>query len=200
MPPYHHSHSGSRRFRGRGSPVYYYDSPEVVCYCDGVPCLCPPDTGGLDRDPVLVKGFYWYDAPPEKAPGFQAWLTQNRSLVKVRKSTTAIDSSVFGTTAHLFVLFEVLFPVPWLDAKQFGFPNTADANTDVSVTSSGAEPQKDPLDTVADGVKKVLPFLAPVSSGVLVLGGLVGLGYIFRKEIFSHGVKQVRRIRASRNR
>lgn len=190
----HTRHSYSRRFSPRVRNVYLY--PQTECYCDGDPCLCPPDTAGLARDPVLVKGFYWYDAPPAQAPGFQAWLVQNAALVKVRKTVTSADTSVFGSpNAHIFVLFEVLFPVPWLDAKQFGFPNTADKDTDVTVTSSGAEPQKDPLDKIADGVKEVIPFLGPVSSGVLVAGGLVGLAYIFRKELFSYGIKQVRRVR-----
>lgn len=198
------THHHSRHIRTRPVIKYYYSEPE--CYCDGEPCIClPNDTGALVRDTILTKGFYWYDANPEQAPGFLAWLRDNASLVKARKSTTSIDTSPFsvltgGAKAHIWTLFEVLFPVPWLDAKQFGFPNTATKDTDVTISSSGAEPQEDVVDQIADGVKKIAPFLAPVSSGVLVLGGLVGLGYIFRKELFSHGLKQVRRLRPSRNR
>lgn len=202
--PHHHSKPviRSRYIRTRPVVNYYYSEPE--CYCDGEPCICPPDTAGLARDPILTKGFYWYDANPAQAPGFLAWLRDNSSLVKSRKSTTSIDTSPFsvltgGAKAHIWTLFEVLFPVPWLDAKQFGFPNTATADTDVTISSRGAEPTEDALDTVANGVKKIMPFLAPVSSGVLVIGGLVGLGYIFRKELF-HGLKQVRHIRRSRSR
>lgn len=196
-------HARMRRHRfhsGRDSHFYLYSEPEVVCYCDGVPCLCPTDVSGLVRDPVLSPGFYWYDAPPEQAPGFHQWLKDNASLVKVRKSNVDINDSVFGhAESHVWVLFEVLFPVPWLDAKKFGFPNTASKDTDSTVASSGAEPQKDPLDKIADSVKEIVPFLAPVSTGAIVIGGLVGLGYIFRKELFSN-VRKLRNRRASRSR
>lgn len=171
------------------------------CPCGLTPCLCPvSDTGAIVRDPVLSPGFYWYDAPPEQAAGFQAWLRDNAAIVKARKTVTELNASLFGSSPHLWVLFEVIFPVLWLDAKKFGFPNTATKDTDSTVASSGAEPQKDVLDQIADSVKSTIPFLAPVSSGVLVLGGLLGLGYIFRKEIFEYGVSKANRIRASRNR
>lgn len=148
------------------------------------------DTAGLVRDPILTKGFYWYDAPPKQAPGFQQWLRDNAALVKTRKTLTSADDP---ETAHVWALFEVLFPVPWLDAKQFGFPNTASKEDGPEVISSGADLQKNPLDKIADGVKEVLPFLAPVSAGVLVLGGVVGLGYLFRKELFSSVKRKLRK-------
>lgn len=153
------------------------------------------------RDKILLPGFYWYDAPPAQGPGFHEWLSTNRDLVKVRKTRSFADDSVFGgTNAHTWALFEVIFPVPWLDQSKFGFPNRATKETESDVISSGAEGQKDPLDRLADGVKSALPFLAPVSTGVLLLGGLVGLGYFFRKEIFDGTVKRVRSFRNSRNR
>ena len=188
MPPHRarsHSHSSGHRFFRGHRTVYLYEEPE--CYCDGVPCLCPPrDTSGLVRTPILTAGFYWYDAPAAQAPGFHQWLKDNSALVKVRKTTAAADTDPFGTVVngHLWVLFEVLFPVQWLDATKFGFPNSATKDTGPDVVSSGAEPQKDTLDQIADKAKEIVPFLAPVSSGVLVIGGLVGLGYIFRKELF----------------
>lgn len=159
------------------------------------------DTGKVVRDPILIAGFYWYDAPPAQAPGFQAWLRQNAALVKVRKTTTSVDTSVFsGPNAHVWALFEVLFPVLWLDAAKFGFPETATKDTGPDVVSSGAEPQKDPLDKIADGVKDVIPFLAPVSTGVLITGGLVGLAYIFRKELFDNAKRRFRHNRPSSSR
>jgi hypothetical protein len=208
MPP--HAHGRSRvhfrrprvsQFRG-GRDAFLIEAP-IECYCDGEPCLCPPlETSGLVRSPILTAGFYWYDAPPAQAPGFIAWLRDNVALVKVRKTTTGIDTDLTGNVinGHVWALFEVLFPVPWLDAKQFGFPNTATKDTGPDVVSSGAEPQKNAIDTVADSVKGVLPFLAPVSSGVIVLGGLVGLGYVFRKEIFSNVGKRIRKHQSARSR
>lgn len=155
----------------------------------------------LVRDKILLPGFYWYDALPAQGPGFHEWLSLNRDLVKVRKTQTFADDSVFGgPNAHVWALFEVVIPVPWLDARKFGFPNTATKETDSTVISSGAEPSKDTLDVIADSVKSVVPFLAPVSSGILVLGGLVGLGYLFRKEIFNESVRRVRNFRHSRSR
>jgi hypothetical protein len=156
------------------------------------------DTGALVRDPVLSPGFYWYDAPPAQAPGFQAWLRDNASLVKTRKTLTQVDTNIFGgPNLHVWALFEVLFPVLWLDAKKFGFPNTATKDTESTVASS-VELEKDPIDVIGDSVKNVIPILAPVSSGLLVVGGVLGLGYIFRKELFSHATATVRRLRNSR--
>lgn len=155
------------------------------------------DTGSLVRDPILTSGFYWYDAPVKQAPGFQQWLRDNASLVKVRKSTSSLDDV---ETAHIWTLFEVIFPVLWLDAKEYGFPNTASADTGPDVASSGAEPSKNPIDVIADSVKDAVPLLAPVSSGVLVVAGLAGLAYFFRKEIFSYGVQRLRSSRGSRSR
>jgi len=69
MPPHGHSHGHShggggfnRRFHsGRDSQFYVYE-PEVVCYCDGVPCLCPTDTGAVtDSDFLTVY------------PGWNVW-------------------------------------------------------------------------------------------------------------------------------
>ena len=153
------------------------------------------------RDKVLLPGFYWYDAPPAQGPGFHAWLRDNIALVKVRKSVSSAEDTVFGpTNAHTWALFEVLFPVVWLDQTKFGFPNTATKDTDSTVASSGAEPSKDTLDVIADSVKGVVPFLAPISSGVLVFGGLLGLGYLFRKELFNAASSRVRNFRHSRSR
>jgi len=201
MPHRHRvRHSRPRYHSGRDSHFYLYSEPE--CYCDGVPCLCPEkDTGAIVRDKVLSPGFYWYDAPAEQAPGFQGWLRDNSALVKTRKTVTSVESSVFssGPNLHVWALFEVLFPVPWLDATKFGFPNTASKDTESTVASSGAEPQKDPLDKIADSVKEIVPFLAPVSTGALVIGGLVGLGFIFRKELFSHGIRKLRSARGRRS-
>lgn len=207
MPPRlrsHHIRIRPRQHRLYSAQNFYYESPR--CFCDGEPCLCPPvtDTGAIVRDKILSPGFYWYDAPAKQAPGFQGWLRDNSALVKVRKTSTSVDDSIFslfsGPKLHIWALFEVLFPVPWLDAAQYGFPNTADKDTDSTVASSGAEPQKDPIDRIADSVKDVVPFLAPVSSGLLVFGGLVGIGYIFRKEIFSNVVTRVRKHRPARGR
>lgn len=157
----------------------------------------------LVRDKVLSPGFYWYDVNADKSPAFLAWTQQNSSLVKVRKSATFADDSMFslfsGPKVHTWVLFEVLFPVLWLDQTQFGFPNTAKSTDGPEVVSSGAEPQKDSIDVIADSVKGVVPFLAPVSSGLLVFGGLAGLAYFFRKEIFDVGTK-LRKRRAARSR
>jgi len=157
----------------------------------------------LYRKPVLTAGFYWYDAPPAQGPGFHQWLKDNIALVKTRRSAAIADDGTFsaitGPSAHTWVMFEVLFPVLWLDAKKFGFPNTATKDTDISVASS-LELEKDPLDRIADSVKGIVPFLAPVSSGLLVIGGALGLGYFFRKEIFSNAVTRIRKFRSSRSR
>ena len=209
MPPHshgHHSHGhhiSPHRFRGRDSHFYLYEEPQ--CYCDGVPCLCPPlDTAGLFRDPILPKGFYWYDAPPAQAPGFNLWLMTTAPLgVKVRKSVTAADTDPLGAVVngHVWALFEVTTnPVPWLDATKFGFPNTATASTDSTVVSSGADPQKGVLDQVADSVKGIPKFLGDASPVVLI-GGAIGLGiYFFRKELFSYGQNRVRKFQSSRGR
>jgi hypothetical protein len=156
------------------------------------------------RDPILTSGFYWYDAPLAQGPGFHQWLRDNVALVKVRKSASITDDGIFapitdGPKQHTWVLFEVLFPVLWLDPKKFGFPNKATKDTDISVASS-LEPEKDTLDKIADSVKSVVPFLAPVSTGLLALGGLLGLGYFFRKEIFNDAKERVRKFRSSRSR
>lgn len=160
------------------------------------------DTGALVREKVLPPGFYWYDAPAEQAPGFQGWLRDNAALVKVRKTETGVDTSIFssGPNLHIWALFEVLFPVPWLDQTKFGFPNTASKDTDATIASSGAEPQKDPLDKIADSVKEILPVLAPVSAGAIAIGGLVLVGYIFRKELFSHVSRRISKHRTARGR
>ncbi len=162
------------------------------------------DVGKLVRDKVLTKGFYWYDANMEQAPGFHQWLRDNTSLLKVRKSAAMADTNFTsvltgGPNAHIWVLFEVLFPVIWLDQTKFGFPNTATKDTDVTVSSS-LELEKDPLDKIADSVKEVLPFLAPVASGTLLLGGLGLALYLFRKDIFESGKRSIRKFRDSRSR
>jgi len=138
----------------------------------------------LVREPILTAGFYWYDALPAQGPGFHQWLRDNVALVKVRRSVS------FTEPPHTWAMFEVLFPALWLDAKQFGFPNTATKDTGPEVISSGAEPQKNPIDTIADSVKGAVPFLAPLSSGVLVLGGLLGVYLFFKKELFSYAARK----------
>lgn len=157
------------------------------------------------RDKTLLPGFYWYDANISNVPFVNGWLRDNSALVKTRKTATFIDDSVFsvltgGAKGHVWYLFEVIFPTLWLDQTKFGFPNTATKDTGPEVMSSGAEPQKDAIDVIADSAKSALPFLAPVSSGVLVFGGLLGIGYLFRKELFNVGTRIIRKRRASRSR
>lgn len=156
------------------------------------------------RNSVLVPGFYWYDAPPAQGPGFHQWLKDNIALVKVRKSVSAADDGIFaavnGSNAHTWVLFEVVLgPVLWLDAKKFGFPNTATKDTEPDVASS-LVPEKDVLDKITDSINVAIPFIAPISTGVVALGGLLGLGYLFRKELFENAKRKIRDYRSSRRR
>lgn len=164
------------------------------------------DTGALYRNPALVKGFYWYDAPPDKGPGFIQWLKDFVKLVKVRKTASVADTSIGGdvVNAHTWALFEVgEVPVPWLDARKFGFPNTATEDTDVSVVSSGAEGSKNPLDTLGDAVSdlpKTLAGAIGVATPVVVVGA-IGLSlYFFRKELFEHGKAKLRHFRRASGR
>jgi len=143
----------------------------------------------LYRRPILDPGFYYYDAPEMQTPGFREWLKTNSSLLKVRKTTEFPD--------HLFVLFEVIFPALWLDAKQFGFPNTATAETSSDIVSSGAEPQKDILDQVADKVKDIIPSIAPAAAKFLVIGGLLAGGYFLLKDGVSDGIRRIRKRRST---
>jgi hypothetical protein len=49
-----HRHSVSRRSHRIGSRPIYYGYSEPICYCDGVPCLCPPEVSGLEETEFLT--------------------------------------------------------------------------------------------------------------------------------------------------
>ncbi len=185
MPP-HHSHSIGRRshFRG-GNRVIYYDTPEVVCYCDGVPCLCPRDTGELERSNPIPAGIYSVDLPNAKVPIFRDW-QQGRSSVKVLKTN---DNGEFS-----WILFSVSVPTIW--ATGIGFPDHAKATDE---RPQAFTPTTDPLDKLANSINE---FSAPIVSGMTVIG-VVGAGlllYLNRKELFENVSTRVRNYRASRSR
>lgn len=128
----------------------------------------------LERSKTLPKGFYWWDAvTPAKAAAFNSWRSAHAAAVKVRSTVEHADQDPPRT----WFLFEVLEPAEWLDQAQFGFPTKAAANTDEPSTVQRPDPEKNPEDQLADGLKvgnliegaKTFAWVAALGLGVLTL-------------------------------
>lgn len=102
----------------------------------------------LERSKVLPNGFYWTDVIGDKREGFHQWARDQAALVKVRATRAHDDAE----PPREWFLFEVLHPVVWLPQDQYGFPTKATATTTEGDTVQRPDPEKDPLDKIADGI------------------------------------------------
>lgn len=100
----------------------------------------------LERSKVLPAGFYWVDVFGEKRTGFDQWARDNAALVKQRKTVSHQEET------RDWHLFEVLFPVVWLPATEYGFPTKATATTEEGDTVQRPDPEKDPIDKIGDSL------------------------------------------------
>jgi hypothetical protein len=142
------------------------------------------DVGALERQNPLPIGFYSVDLPNDKVPEFRRW-QQGRSAVKVVKTN---DNGEFS-----WLLFSVSAPTVW--ASGLGFPSIAKATDE---RPQAFEPTKDPLDQIADALPSPAAFAIPAYMTTVVGVGLAL--YLFRKDIFESGRKQISKLRNSRRR
>ncbi len=124
----------------------------------------------LERSKVLPAGFYWVDVFQKQQAGFMQWLKDSAALVKVRRT---VDHSSDPTPRQWF-LFEVLFPVVWLPATEYGFPTKATKGTEEGDTVQRPDPEKDPLDKLgdtinADSIVSVLKWVAALGLGAFAI-------------------------------
>lgn len=142
----------------------------------------------LERRNPLPPGVYWVDIIRDKrAPLFVQWLKDNSDIVKVRKTVDDLGdawlAAAGGSPPPVWFLFEVLpgRPLIW-HAPQWGFPNIAEkgTQTDKSDTVSRPEPEKDPLDQLAEQ----LPSASTVGTSMkwLLYGAVAaGVWYVFKE-------------------
>lgn len=133
----------------------------------------------LQRQNPLPIGRYWQDIFASKWPSFHQWLKDNASKihVEVTESTAKTAGDVLdsdGNEAREFVIFTVKSPVTW-DQKSWGFPTVATPDVKSSRdTVQRPDPEKDPLDKLADAVGDV-PFslFGTIAKTIVVGTGVV---------------------------
>ncbi len=198
MPPHHHSGSHSishhRGRSGRDSHFYLYESPEVVCYCDGAPCLCPADTGALDaagnqkpntlekRSP-LPAGHYWVDVFGLNIPKAGAWFKAMAPLGVHVDSTEHFPSTEVPEVRdwYLFTYTPTLgVPVVW--DTSLGFPTVAAQSVKSSQdTVSGADLELNPLDKLSNWVNETEQKFGQIAPYAILGGAALG-GFLLLKE------------------
>jgi hypothetical protein len=125
----------------------------------------------IERRNPLPKGIYWQDVFEPKWPALDAWLTANRSTVRVR--TTQRFEANAGGPARQFLVFEVSAPTKW-PATELGFPTIASS---ADITSADTVQRPPPEPDFADTITNPL---GSVSSGIFWAGAvaLVALGAV----------------------
>jgi hypothetical protein len=113
------------------------------------------------RTPVLPKGFYWVDVFGDKRAGMSEWLRVNHDKVKAR----ATESDTETDPPRDWYMFEVLEPVQWLPASQYGFPT-------IGAPSSSQETVQRP-DPEPDGTVRLEQLGERVLTGGAVLVGVL---------------------------
>lgn len=213
-----HSHGTHHRGRsGRDSHFYLYEEP--ICYCNGIPCLCPPDTGSLDasgspkpntleRRSPLPAGHYWFDAFGMNIPKADNWLKAFAGLGVHVDATEHFPSTDLASvrTWYLFT-YAPTGGVPVVWDTSLGYPTVADSSIKSSGDTSSATLPLDPLDELSNWMNKVetelggslgaaakfVPYVAVVGVGAA--------GFLLLKEFGILGkAKNVIRKRTSNNR
>lgn len=188
MPPHHSHHSfrGSRHTNrsGRGSNYWLYETP-AVCYCDGVPCLCPLDVGGLEKDNPLPPGRYWVDVFGLNIPKADDWF-KTMAAVGVHVDATEHFEATEVPNVRNWYLFTykpngTLIPPVW-DQKTFGFPTVAGPEIKSSADTAQTPPLSlDPLDQLADfaqSIGSMVGVTSKVGAVALTAGLFIGSGVL----------------------
>jgi hypothetical protein len=117
----------------------------------------------------IPPGRYWIVVDsPEKIADFDAWIKDMAGGVRVE--TTSIDKR--GSATSQFIIFNV--PEgrsPFLNAAEFGFPNTAGPNVQSreDAASDRPDPVPDPLDRIPDPLDAAKGLVADAEIAFLLI-------------------------------